>query len=119
MITYNYPENIYIISCYMQEEKIDTRYYADNVNALIDQAIEYLKFAYKKGKLNIASENYEELEASLYSLYKNTYDRIFTFPSGIWIEIQTIDILSIFKYPEITIIDEYGNKKYTEPTIDR
>ena len=111
MITYNYPENIYIISCYIQEEKIDTRYYADNVNALIDQAIEYLKFAYKKSKLNIASENYEELEASLYSLYRNTYDRIFTFPSGIWIEIQTIDILSVFKYPEITIIDEYGNKK--------
>ncbi len=118
MITHNYPENIYIISCYVQEEKIDTRYYADNVDALVEQAIGYLKFAFKKGKLNIASEKYEELEALLYSLYRNTYDRTFSFPTGVWIEIQTVDILSVFKYPEITILDEYGNKKYTEPTIN-
>lgn len=117
MITYNYPENIYVISCYVQEEKVDTRYFADNKDALVEQAIEYLKFAYKKGKLNIASEKYEELETLLYSLYKDTYDRTFSFPKGVWIEVQTIDILSALKYPEITILDEYGNKKYTKPTI--
>ena len=109
--TYEFPEQIYRITCFNQEEEIDKNYFTeDNIGELVDQAIEYLKFAYKKGNINIESEKYETEEEELFSIYHDTYNRHFHFPKGIWIEIETIDIMDIFKYPKITVLDKNGNK---------